>query len=89
MIHWSVRNVQVRSRQLNERIAQKLHEAHVVFVQMTEVQEQARRGQLTADEAKASLEHAMATHEVAMTACTTLIAERAKLFESFQKKGEP
>jgi len=86
MIQWSVRNVQVRSRKLNEQLAQKLQEAHVVFVQMTEVQEQARRGQLTADEAKLSLESAITTHEAAMVTCQKLLEERAQLFEPFMKK---
>jgi tetrahydromethanopterin S-methyltransferase subunit B len=86
MIRWSIRNVQVRSRKLNEQIAQKLQEAHVVFVQMTEVQEQVQRGELKADAANQSLKQAMAIHESAMKTCTELMAERIKLFEPFVQK---
>lgn len=81
--------MQVRSRKLNEQLANKAQEVHVVFVQMTEVQEQVRRGELTADEAKASLENAVAVHAAAMAACKQLLIERDALFDSFiQSEGK-
>ncbi|MCK9567513.1 hypothetical protein M0R72_01025 [Candidatus Pacearchaeota archaeon] len=85
MIHWSIRNVQIRSRKLNEQLVQKLQEAHVVFVQMTEIQEKVRRGELAAEKAKASLEQAEAFHAAAMNACSQLLVDRVALFDPFIK----
>jgi hypothetical protein len=80
-----MRQLQIRSRQINETLTLQLHEAHVFFVRMTEIQERVQRGEVNTDDSKPSLEHAIAAHEAAMAACQTLLAERAMMFESFSK----
>ena len=82
-VHWSVRDIQIRSRKLNEQIIQVMNEAHVAFVTLTEIREQVNRKEIDIKIAEPYLTAALAANELAKTECEKMIAERAKLLEPY------
>ena len=85
VVHWNVRDIQIRSRKLNDRIIRFMNEAHVTFVKFTEVREQVKRHENDIDVAP-FLAEALAAHERAKSECERLMAERAELLAPFTKK---
>jgi predicted transcriptional regulator len=83
MVHWSIRGIQVRSRELNEKLIKYLNEAHVIFVTLTEIRDGVRTKRYTEEEAKRYLDNAIAAEERVKLECEKLIIERAKLLETF------